>query len=210
MSSLRGITSSQSVYNQSQRGGGSNLLLPRSRFNFYVEVQHIGNSAPNPLILERISEVQMPGHIFKTAVMNQYNRKRIINTGIDYTPVYINAYDTRDNQIFDFLKEYTQHYFKGPMDTTGSSELNYNDLTQLDFAGFGNTGSGKGLNIVQDRNFIKSIKIVRDDGDSGQKQQVTLYAPFITGISGDTLAYSDSNPAQVRIELSYEGYDVES
>ena len=56
--------------------------------------------------------------------MNQYNKKRLANTGVDYTPIYISAYDTRDAQIEDFLKKYAAYYYDGPMnDTFGRAQL---------------------------------------------------------------------------------------
>jgi hypothetical protein len=202
---VSGINAAQETYNQSSSGGGNNVLLPRSRFQFTTTIKHIGSSVPNPLKLLRVSEVQLPGHIFRTAILNQYNRKRIVNTGIEYTPIYINAYDTRDAEIEKFLKEYSTYYFKGPMETDGAAELNYSDLTTL---GFATGNSGKGLNLVPEKSFIKEIEIERRNGDD--KNLIRVFAPTITGISGDTMNYSDSNPAQVRIEISYEGYSIES
>lgn len=188
-----------------QTAGGNNKLLPRTRFNFKTTINHIGTTVPRPLVMERISEIQLPGHIFRTAILNQYNRKRIINTGIEYTPIYINAYDTRDGIFEKFLREYSTYYFNGPMESDGSAELNYSDLTST---GFATGNSGKGLNIVDQKSFINDITIERTNGTD--KNIIKVWAPTITGISGDTMNYSDSSPAQIRIEISYEGYSIES
>lgn len=189
------------IYGQSSNGGSNNQLLPRSRFNFQVTINYINGN----LVLERISEVQMPGHIFRTSVLNQYNRKRIIQTGVDYTPIYINAYDTRDAELEKFLKEYSEYYFKGPMTTDGKVELNYSDI----ISEFASGNSDKGYNLVSNKNFIRDITIKRINSKS-DTNTVKIYAPVITGIAGDTLNYSDSNPAQIRIEIAYEGYSIES
>lgn len=193
------------IYNQSESGGGGvQSFIPRSRFQFKTTIHYKG--ASRPLVLERVSEVQMPGHIFKTAIVNQYNRKRLVNTGVDYTNVYINAYDTRDGEIEQFLKKYAEYYYSGPMSTDGKTEMNYADIVTENFA----TGnSGKGLKLVEDKYFITKIEISRWSS-ADDVNTVSMYSPMITGVSGDTLNYSDSAPAQYRIEFSYEGYDISS
>ncbi len=192
-------------YSQSSDGGGNNLLLPRSRFEFTIFIHHNGKSVPSPLELIHVSEVQLPSSIFRTAVLNQYNRKRVVNTGVDYAPVHINAYDTKNATIEKFLKEYAGYYFKGPMNSDGKTEIeHYSDIITDGFVG---GDSAKGLNLVDKKNFITKIVI----GRASSAEDINYYildAPMITGIGGDTLSYSDSNPSQIRIEISYEGYEV--
>ena len=199
-----------SVYNQSSSGGSDNKLLPRSRWDFKTTIYHKGTSVKKPLVIERISEIQLPGSILRTAVLNQYNRKRITNVGLEYTPIYINAYDTRDAEIEKFLKEYMDYYYSGgPMNSDGKTENNYTDIIGPNFAA---AGSGKGLNLVDDKYFIDKIEIERglDSNAENPQNLITIYSPMITGVSGDTLNYSESSMAQIRIEISYEGFDVTS
>lgn len=192
---------SQTFYGDESPQGGTegSLLLPRSKFDFQVELHFSGSQ--RSLKLDRISEVQLPSHIFKTVVLNQYNRKRITNVGVDYTPVYFVAYDTKDNFIQDkLLKPYADYYYKGVSTSDGSVERTYGDIIQNE----NSFDSGKGLKLVPRKNFIERIDIKR------KGTTTTLFAPMITGVSADTLSYDSSAPVQYRIELSYEGYNVSS
>ena len=183
---------------ESPSSGTAMSAVPRNKFDFQVEVKFSGSLAS--LKLNRISEVQLPSHIFKTVALNQYNRKRITNVGVDYTPVYFVAYDTYDNFIQErLLKPYADYYYKGIGTSTGTVEKNYGDVVNNFFVG-GN--SGKGLNIVPHKNFIEQIDIIRSETTT------SLFAPMITGVSADTLSYDSSAPVQYRIELAYEGYNV--
>ena len=91
------INYASQIYGQDQRGSSVNLFVPRSKFQFIVKIYHIGST--KALELSRISEIQMPAHSTKTQTLNQYNKKRTIQTGIDYTPISMSAYDTRDAEI---------------------------------------------------------------------------------------------------------------
>lgn len=194
------------IYSQSESGSSSTQsFIPRSKFQFKVEIDYHGGSGNiQTLKLERISEVQMPGVIFKTTLMNQYNKKRLANTGIDYTPIYINAYDTRDAEIEKFLKEYSAYYYDGPMnDTFGRAQLT-DDIVQ---DGFIYGQSQRGLKLRDSRFYIQKIRITRISS-SEDTNLITIFNPLITAVQGDTLSYSDSNPVQYRIEFAYEGYDI--
>lgn len=192
---------SKTYYGDESPKGGTegSLLLPRSKFDFQVEI-HLSGSGGS-LKMDRISEVQLPSHIFKTVVLNQYNRKRITNIGVDYTPVYFVAYDTKDNFIQEkLLKPYADYYYEGVSTSSGKIENNYSDIINESFSG----GSGKGLKLVPRKNFIEKIDIKR------KGTTTTLFGVMITGVSADTLSYDSSNPVQYRIELAYEGYNVSS
>ena len=63
-----------------------------------------------------------------------------------------------------------------------------------------------GFKLQRDRNFIKTLDIVRSDNQSINK--ITVYNPVITGIDADTLDYSDSSLVQYRLTFVYEGYDI--
>ena len=99
------INSGAEIYGQNRIDQSVNTLIPRNKFNFTVEITYLGATPDSrtTLKLDRISEIQMPGHSVKTQTLNQFNKKRTIQTGIDYTPISLSAYDTRDGEIEKFL-----------------------------------------------------------------------------------------------------------
>jgi hypothetical protein len=185
------------VYGQDTKGVQS--LTPRLKFNFLVKIYYQGASKPLDLI--RVSDAQMPGHVFKTSLLNAYNRKRLVNTGVDYSPVSITAYDTHDAEIEKFLLAYNRYYFNGVMSDPNNQKLGVDLIDDI------NNASGKGLKLVTDKYFINKIEIWRDQKGKDQNT-ITIYNPMITNISGDTLSYSESAPVQYRIDFNYESYDI--
>ena len=201
---MSNFTNAASItYGQGQRGPSVNTLIPRNKFNFKVEITYLGgaNGSRTTLKLDRISEIQMPGHSVKTQTLNQFNKKRTIQTGIDYTPISLSAYDTRDGEIEKFLVGYNNYYYSGPM--SDNDEIMRDDIIDESFLGTGS--SGRGLNLNTDRYYIINIKITRTSS-TDDNNIIEIYNPIITNIQGDTLNYSESAPVQYRIDFTYEGY----
>ena len=202
---MSNFTNAASItYGQGQRGPSVNTLIPRNKFNFKVEITYLGgaNGSRKTLILEKISEIQMPGHSVKTQTLNQFNKKRTIQTGIDYTPISLSAYDTRDGEIEKFLVGYNNYYYSGPM--SDNYDIMRDDIIDESFVGTTDS-SGRGLNLNTDRYYIENIKITRTSSTE-DNNIIEIYNPIITNIQGDTLNYSESAPVQYRIDFTYEGY----
>ena len=82
----------------------------------------MGSDPPDPnkfqdigSLLKRASlvpqSVQLPQTQIDQTLMNQYNRKRIVQTGVQFSPVTITFYDTRDNPITLLLMQYLNYYW---------------------------------------------------------------------------------------------------
>lgn len=183
-------TKAHILYGQNREPGGMISAVPRFKFNFTCNLTTIDGGVD----LERIANVSMPGYATRSQVQNSYNRKKIIQTGIDYTPVTITAYDTKDAFIENFLKSYSNYYYAGPMNT---QDLNSHNL------------DGKGYKLQSDRHYIKTLVITRKNSEE-DTSITTVFNPTITNIESDTLDYSDSGLVQYRLTFMYEGFDITS
>ena len=181
--------SAYKVYSQGQRRGEIDAV-PRNKFSFTVSLNYI--DSPEPLSLVRIANVQIPTYVYRSQTLNQYNAKKTVLTGIDYTPITITAYDTKDAVFEKFLKDYTEHYVGGPLN---------ND----DYASF--LTSFKGIKTPESRNYITSIIIKRKDSKN-LESVIEIYNPYILNIDSDTLDYADSSPAIYRVTFTYEGFKI--
>lgn len=191
------------VYGQSS-SASVNTLVPRNKFQFKVELQYIDVANPTTykiLSLDRIADIQMPSHNPKTQIINQYNKKRIIQMGVEYVPIMLTAYDTRDAEIENFLIDYNKHYFASPM--SDDIKKMEDDIVPTSDNGY----SGKGFQLTETRYFIKQIAIIRNSSEQDMNT-IEIYNPVISSIQTDTLSYSESAPVQYRIEFSYEGYNT--
>lgn len=164
--------------------------IPRNKYIFSVELQTLDG----PVNLTRIANVQMPSFVYRTQTLNRYNNKSVIQTGIDYTPITLTAYDTKDAAFETFLKNYAKHYFAGPMNEDSySSWLNGN----------------KGFELRDTNHYITSMLISRKDTNS-ETNTMEIFHPFIQNADADTLDYSDSSPSTFRVSFQYEGYRIKS
>jgi len=72
--------------------------------------QDVGSLLKRAILVPQ--SVQLPQTQIDNTLMNQYNRKRIVQTGVQFSPVTITFYDTRDNPITLLLMQYLNYYWR--------------------------------------------------------------------------------------------------
>ena len=86
-------------------GVGSKVsAIPRQRFNFRLRLTLADGGAP--IVFERVSDVTLPNYDFDTQILNQYNKKRVVQTKLNYGTCQVNFYDTHDNAFANIFKRY--------------------------------------------------------------------------------------------------------
>lgn len=164
-----------------------------------------------------VKEVKLPSFQFQTAQMNQYNRKRIIQTKIKYEPIEITFHDDNGNQANKLWEAYYQYYYndstkpgavlQGPGQgaaTTG----NYNarniyegSITGDDDWGFsgGQSDAATGKKVP----FFKNITVF--GFNQHNFTAYTLINPVITNFSHDTYNYAEGGGTMSnRMTIDYE------
>jgi hypothetical protein len=206
------------VYGIQTGGDDIQSFIPRNKFQFAVQIQHLGTDGglvtfPTPrsfdtgeLIGLRVASIGMPGFTVKTNTLNQYNRKRIVHTGMDFSTIEMVAYDTRDGEMEAFLKSYSNYYFNGPMN---SSDIRPYSSFDIPTDGFISGTSDFGFKLQEDKYFIKKLIITRKSSDE-DVNIITIYNPTITSLAADQLNYSESAPMHYNITFTYEGYDIQT
>ena len=94
--------------------------VPRLKFQFVVEFKTtlgIGSGDKNYREMIKdlslvVQSVELPSFQFDTQTLNQYNRKRIIQTKMNWNPISISFHDTRDNKWLNVWKEYIKFHYK--------------------------------------------------------------------------------------------------
>jgi hypothetical protein len=161
-----------------------------------------------------VKTVQLPKFSFDLATMNQYNRKRVIQTKIKYDPITITFHDDHSNLIRKLWHTYYTYYYKdaaqtdmSPGSTSGRNV--YTNITQNDhdwgYIGEGNdkpTPTGAALGATKPV-FFKTIDIY------GMSQHnFSLYRlvnPVIESFQHDTHSYSEgSGIMENTMTLQYE------
>jgi hypothetical protein len=70
-----------------------------------------------------VKTAQLPGYTFDTHIMNQYNRKRIVQTKVKYDDVTIKFHDDNANLIRNLWYAYFTYYYKDSTQNASASSL---------------------------------------------------------------------------------------
>lgn len=196
------------IYSVGNGAGGSTTLtlLPRMKFNFRVSFVVESTFSNNTYVFERIANVTLPSITFDTQTLNQYNKKRVIQTRMNYGQATFTVYDTHDNDFYDkIIQPYTTHYYNKNngldvfADYTGGDQSIVAPEIDTDM----------GLNLADNRHFIRQI-IIEQLGIEGSIRQTTLNNCMLSAVNGDTLDYSESAPVVWQVTVVPENIQVEN
>ena len=162
-----------------------------------------------------VKEIKLPSYSFQTTQMNQYNRKRIVQTKIKYEPVTVTFHDDNNNSINKMWYAYYTYYYKdatkvnvtgfrgsatppdGNADTPQSTPADYyiSNIYADSIKGNDNWGyigeTSTPTSTGQKTPFFKRITIF----GFNQKNftAYTLINPIITSFNHDTYNYDEGN-----------------
>ena len=190
---------------------------PKFKFLFHVYFQLNPTGLPETNYGLLVKTVKLPSFTFDTSTLNQYNRKRIIQTKIKYDPINISFHDDNGNSIRKMWKGYYNYYYadgtkpqvifngaRGSATTpqltggggfAGATDATYNSRTQYQPSITGNESwgyqGGTSDPTGQKIPFFKNITVF------GFNQHnfvaYTLINPVITSFSHDTYDYAQGN-----------------
>lgn len=161
-----------------------------------------------------VKTVQLPKFSFDLATMNQYNRKRVVQTKIKYDPITITFHDDNSNLIRKLWHTYYTYYYKDAAQTNlnpgSTSNRNIYDNTSTNdhdwgYIGEGNdkpTPNGAALGATKPV-FFRTIDIF---GLSQHNfSMYRLVNPIIESFQHDTHSYSEgSGIMENTMTLQYE------
>lgn len=105
------------------QGGGTYQYLPRNKFLFYVyfnvnlNIPALANLFSGGKLSGLgllVKTAQLPSYEIDTTTMNQYNRKRIVQTKVNYNPSQIIFNDDNDDLVRTMWYQYYQYYYSDP------------------------------------------------------------------------------------------------
>jgi hypothetical protein len=156
-----------------------------------------------------VKEIKLPNYTFDTSVLNQYNRKRIVQTKIKYNPITITFHDDNANQATKLWEAYYRYNYR---DATSASTPTVNDALADQF--LGQSGSLRSLNARDTYNPTGNDTAWGYSGDAYSNRTVkvpffntikiygmnqhnftlyTLVNPVITAFDHDTYSYNEGN-----------------
>ncbi len=215
---------------------------PRHKFEFFLRfnfnqnpdvrrfVEKFLTVTDNDIVTTMVKTVTMPSMSIDTEVLNQYNKKRISQSRIDYNPISITMHDSVEGRTLRLWEMYYEYYFKdgdafeklgkaggntsepgfltaffdalGGKDAPKRNQREYeNDIIKDRF----NDNYGYNLKRVGNNKYlIDSIEIFQVHG--GKFSRTEIIRPRVTSFQHDTLDYEDSSGlVQMTFEFAYEG-----
>ena len=189
-------------------GGETSLGAPRQKYLFLVRfVRGTGDgkkSAWEDGLSFACKRFDRPNVVFETQVLNQYNKKRIIQTGIKYNPVKVEFHDTADQKVMQMWHEYSSFYF-GDFRKNTAADWKY-DIVNPDFKNAGKEGFG--LTIPNEKpndspeGFFTALECYQFAG--GTYTQFDLVNPKIVSFNPDEMDYGSDNGHGLTMTIDYE------
>ena len=197
-----------------------NALVPRPKFLFFARfnisktglVSNLPDGRDTPAyanikdgIIFQIKQIDKPKFNLQTETMHQYNKKRIVQTNIQYNPMTINFHDDIGDRVLKFWADYFRYYYS---DGGRESTMDWkNDIVERNFhygqfTGWGYRGKFAGGS--SNMHFLDSIELIQFYGR--EFTSIKFVNPMITIFDHDNNDYSEGREGTcIRISFDYEG-----
>ena len=189
--------------------------MPRQKFLYYATFnpsafvsQNRNFSSWQSGFAFQISKIDRPRTTPQLRDLNQYNRKRIVHTGIKFEPVNLTLHDTVDDRVLRVWRDYYKWYFGEGRAKQQASTWNSSVVVSREAMPLGN---GWGFSppdtarLDQHTNFFDSLDIYTFYGK--KYTQIRIYNPKIANINFDALESASSDLATVEMSIDHEGYE---
>lgn len=162
-----------------------------------------------------VRTADLPGVNFRTETLNEYNRKRIVNTGVEYEPVNITVFDTVGNEWLTTIMKYFAYHYMDPRNefTQGDRDPNSQSLDYLTsgietinsrFGSESFDSNRAGYNPNFTAHFFERIDYVLYHKNKGI--QYSLFNPTMTSFKPSGIDYSDSGVMEFNMSFEYEKF----
>lgn len=165
-----------------------------------------------------VKEIKLPTFSVQTQQLNQYNRKRIVQTKIKYEPIEIVFHDDNDNQATKLWEAYYTYYYndatkpgivfagnRGGAGGSAGKSYNSSNIYETSISGDDDWGFAGGSTSSEGKKvpFFKNITVF------GFNQHnfvaYSLVNPVITSFGHDTYNYAEGGGVmQNRMTIDYE------
>jgi len=192
---------------------------PKLKFLFhtYFSINPVGYPTDTNFGL-LVKEVKLPQFSFNTVQMNQYNRKRIIQTKIKYDPIEITFHDDNANHVTQLWESYYRYYYNdtvkpgtvlpgnaGAPTTGGPNNYNSRNIYNPDLSKDTDWGfvGGQSDSTGTKAPFFKNITVF--GFNQHNFTAYTLVNPVITSFGHDTYNYAEGGGVMTnRMTIDYE------
>ena len=188
---------------------GNHQFAPKQKFLYYVSLNTTNrpgllsiNSGDSSLTLQEqyeagmlVKRIELPRYNLNAKTVNNYNRKEIIHTKIEYEPISITFHDDAADLILRFWNDYYTHYYRDSDYPEQQYQTN-DKYSQISFPQWG-------MNPRSENPYLRSIQIY--SLHNKRFTEYTLLNPHITSMRhGDHDSYGSIEVMEVTMTVGYE------
>lgn len=180
-------------------------LAPKHKFQFHCVFSINNNALKSQNLTDRhkneinmlVKSAELPKFSITTDAVNQYNRKKVVQTKLEYQPVTIKFHDDNLGIVRTMWENYYAYYYADSISAKFPGA--YNRTAMLNSSqirvpyGFDNNSSYPFFNNVTIYQMAKKYW-----------NSYTLINPIISAWSHDSLDYAGTSPSEQSMTLAYE------
>ena len=181
-------------------------LAPKFKFQFHVAFS-INPAALQTIELAQrhkteinmlVKSAELPSYTIKTETLNQYNRKKNVQTGHTYTPINIKFHDDNMGLANELWQNYYSYYYADPTSAQSPGAYNRTAMKHMNYInnryGFDNGSQ------IPFFNYITIYQMARHEYIS-----YTLQNPILTAFSHSNVDHASTAFNDLSMTVAYEG-----
>lgn len=186
-------------------------LAPKQKFLFHVAFSINSAALTDASLVDRyrneinvlVKSCDLPNYTLTVETLNQYNRKKNIQTTHKQNAINITFHDDNMGLINHLWQNYYSYYYADPMSATNPAAYKRNATRSSDFitTPYG-LDNGSTLPFF---NYIKIYQMARHEYIS-----YTLYNPVITSWNHNRVDYGASGPMENSMAIQYEAVSYDA
>lgn len=185
--------------------GGKFSNVPKSKFMFYVKFYRPasqGGKSWERGVGFALKAVDRPRISFEQQTLNQYNKKRIVQTSHSFEAVQFRFHDTINESINQMFQDYYNYYYGDSKNYSESGALY--DVSSSEFSNIGSWGYTPPLAAQNYAYFFDHVSIFQLY--NGLMSQTDLYNPKISYFNPDEFDYANGAVAnEIQMGVTFEG-----
>lgn len=189
-------------------GGTRFANVPKNKFLFWMKFyrpESTGGSGWERGIGLVVKNIDRPKVTFRQETLNQYNRKRIVQTGHDFEPLQVRFHDTISQDLRNMFVEYYQYYYgDSKIYGAGSSGSTVYDIVTGESFELGRWGFLPPMVEQNYAYFFSHISVYQFY--NGVMERFDLINPKISSFNPDDFDYSvGAVTNEIQMSIDFEG-----
>ncbi len=179
--------------------------VPKPKFLYFIRLVRTKSSSSSTDWTKGLGilahTVNRPGISFELQTLNQYNKKRLVQSKQEFEPLEVKFHDTVDQRAYHMFEDYYRYYYGEPnlsSPTDWSWDIMASSINKLGNWGFRGTKESPAYT-----NYFSHIEVYYVYG--GKFSRIDYINPKIENIGFDELSMEDTGTLNVSVRFRHEG-----